>query len=348
MFSIVQPKILVAGGSGFLGKAIVKELLEPDCPFQPAEIRILDVNPYTGVQNEKISFIQGDIRDYHTVEKACKGITLVIHLAAIIDWGTHTAEEILAVNTGGTENIINACKKLNAPFLVYTRSLDAVFTGKPLVNIDESQPYPNKPVTSYCDSKIRSEKLVKAATSESLKTCILRPSDIYGEADPYHIGSLINMAKTGFYVRLGNGKSKCQHVYVGNMAHAHILAANALFQNNRKVFGKAYLITDGPGSNFFTFFDKIVKGAGYKIFPKNLWIPKWLAYTIGAAAEFGAWLISPIKKYNPKFSRFAVVYTCNDFTFTSERANADFGWAPKYTTAQAIENTVTYYKKQSM
>ncbi len=110
-----------------------------------------------------------------------------------------------------------------------------------------------------------------AAQGENLKTCILRPSDIYGEEDPYHIGSLIDMAKTGFYVRLGNGKSKCQHVYVGNMAHAHVLAANALLQNNKKIMGNAYLITDGPGSNFFKFFDKIVSGAGYKIFPKNLW-----------------------------------------------------------------------------
>jgi nucleoside-diphosphate-sugar epimerase len=128
------------------------------------------------------------------------------------------------------------------------------------------------------------------------------------------------------------------------MAHAHILAANALFQHNKKILGKAYLITDGPGSNFFNFFDQIVIGAGYKIFPNNLWIPKWLAFTMGAFAEFGAWIISPIKKYNPKFSRFAVVYTCNDFTFSSDRAKADFGWAPKYQTPEAIENTIRYYK----
>jgi sterol-4alpha-carboxylate 3-dehydrogenase (decarboxylating) len=186
---------------------------------------------------------------------------------------------------------------------------------------------------------------MNAVNGENLKTCILRPSDIYGEADPYHIGSLIDMAKTGFYVRLGNGKSKCQHVYVGNMAHAHVLAANALLQNDEKVMGKAYFITDGPGSNFFSFFDKIVLGAGYKIFPKNMWIPKWLAYAMGSISEFLAWVISPVKKYNPKFSRFAVVYTCNDFTFTSNRAKADFGWQPKYSTPDAIENTIHHYRK---
>ena len=348
MHLINQPVILVTGGSGFLGKNILKELLEPDCPFNPAEIRVFDIKPYNGIQDEKITFIQGDIRKYGEIEKACAGVSLVIHSAAIIDWGTQTESVVFEINTGGTENVIKACLKNNVKNLVYTSSLDAVFTGKPLVNIDESQPYPEKPQTSYCASKIESEKLVNAAFSENLKTCILRPSDIYGEADPYHIDSLIDMAKTGFYVRLGNGKSKCQHVYVGNMAHAHVLAANALLQNNEKVLGKAYLITDGPGSNFFTFFDKMVSGAGYKIFPKNLWIPKWLAFAMGSVSEFVAWLVSPIKKYNPKFSRFAVIYTCNDFTFNSNKAKTDFGWQPKYSTPEAIENTISYYKKLNL
>jgi nucleoside-diphosphate-sugar epimerase len=342
-----QSKILITGGSGFLGNAIVKELLEPDCPFSTGEIRVFDIRPYTGIQNDKVKFIKGDIRNYNEVENACAGIDLVIHSAAIIDWGTQPGSEVFAINTGGTENVIKACLKNNISNLVYTSSLDAVFTGKPLVNIDESQPYPEKPQTSYCESKIRSEKLVFEAQGEILKTCILRPSDIYGEADPYHIGSLIDMARKGFYVRLGNGKTKCQHVYVGNMAQAHVQAANALFENNEKVMGKAYFITDGPGTNFFTFFDKILLGADYKLFPKNLWIPKWIAYAIGSLSEFTAWMISPLKKYNPKFSRFAVVYTCNDFTFNSNRAKTDFGWEPKYSTYEAIENTIRYYKKPS-
>jgi nucleoside-diphosphate-sugar epimerase len=343
-----QPVILVTGGSGFLGKNIVKELLAPDSPIDPCEIRVFDIKPYKGIQNEKVTFIQGDIRKYGEVEKACEGVDVVIHSAAIIDWGTQPESVVFAINTDGTQNVINACLKNKVHYLVYTSSLDAVFTGKPLVDIDESQPYPLKPQTSYCESKIRSEKLVMAAQGENLKTCILRPSDIYGEEDPYHIGSLIDMAKTGFYVRLGNGKSKCQHVYVGNMAHAHVLAANALLQNNEKVLGKAYLITDGPGSNFFTFFDTIVLGAGYKIFPKNLWIPRWIAFAMGSVSEFVAWLVSPIKKYNPKFSRFAVIYTCNNFTFNSNKAKADFGWEPKYSTPEAIENTISYYKKLNL
>lgn len=335
--------ILVTGGSGFLGKTIVKELLKKESPVNAAEVRVLDEKAFTGIENDKIKFIQGDIRNYDVVNEACINVDVVIHSAAIIDWGVRPTSEVMSVNVGGTENIIKACHENNVSNLVYTSSLDVVYRGKPLRNIDESLAYPDKHKTSYCESKYLSEKLVTAANNEKLKTCVLRPSDIYGEDDPYHIGSLIDMAKTGFYIRLGNGKSKCQHVYVGNMAFAHVLAAKALVETNKDILGNVYFITDGPGTNFFKFFDKIIIGIGYKFWPKNLWLPKWIAYPMSSLSEVMALLISPIKKYNPKFSRFAVTYTSTDFTFNSNKAKSDFGFIPKYAEHEAIKNVIQYY-----
>ena len=341
------PNILVTGGSGFLGSRIVKELLCDDSPLKSEKIIVFDQQEYTGQMDDKVKFIKGDVRDKAMVEKACMGIDIVIHSAAIIDWGTRTREEVLSVNVGGTKNIIEACNTNQINNLVFTSSLDAVFSGKPLVNIDESQPYASSYHTVYCESKVLGEKVVLEASSPDLKTCILRPSDIYGEADPYHMDPLIDMAKSGFYVRLGNGTSKCQHVYVGNMAYAHILAAKALWTDHKKVENQFYFITDAPGVNFFKFFDQIVSGAGYKIFPKNLWLPFKLAYTIGRISEFIAVLWRPIKHYNPKFSRFAVLYTCLDFTFSSQKATEDFGFIPKYSHQQGLQNTIDFYAKSN-
>ncbi len=252
--TISQPIILVTGASGFLGKNIVKELIDPNSPVNPKEIKVFDIKSFTGIQDDRIKVINCDIRNFKDVNDACKDVDVVIHSAAIIDWGVRPKSEVLSINVGGTENIIKACLENKVPNLVYTSSLDAVYTGKPLRNIDESLEYPAKHQTSYCESKCLAEKLVLEANDKNLKTCVLRPSDIYGEEDPYHIGSLIDMAKTGFYIRLGNGKSKCQHVYVGNMAYAHVLAANALLENNKSVLGKVYFITDGPGYKFFQVF----------------------------------------------------------------------------------------------
>jgi nucleoside-diphosphate-sugar epimerase len=341
---MTNPRILVTGGSGFLGSHIVKELLDPGSPLAPSELRVFDLKKYRG--DEKITFIKGDTRDYDAVQEACRGVDVVIHSAAVIDWGTHPEQYVYDVNVGGTENIIRACRENGIENLVFTSSLDALFSGKPLKDIDDSQPYPDKFHNMYSRSKVEGEKLVKAANDARLKTCILRPSDIYGPADPYHMNALIGMAKTGFYIRLGNGKSKAQHVYVGNMAFAHVLAANALMSGNEKLHGQAYLITDAPGINFFKFFDQIVIKAGYKFWPKNLWIPRGVAYPMGAVSEFIALLLRPFKRYNPGLSRFAVKYTCTDFTFNSKKAEEDFGFKPKYSEEEAIEITAAFYKRR--
>ena len=205
-----------------MGSAIVNELLLDENAGIVSEVRVLDIQmPITG-STKKIIFFQGDIRHKDIVNKACQGVDIVIHAAAIVDWGTRTANEVLDINTGGTKHVIQSCLDHHVRYLIYTSSLDAIFSGQPMVNVDESIPFPVKPVNAYCESKQRAEVIVQRANGQQLKTCILRPADIYGEGDPYHIGSLINMAKKGFYVRLGNGRSKCQHVYVRNIAHAHV------------------------------------------------------------------------------------------------------------------------------
>lgn len=344
---VSDPKlnILVTGGSGFLGKAIVDEFLDYASPVNPGEIRILDIKEHKGKMDKRINYIHGDICNYQDILTACNGIDVVIHSAAIVDWGTRSEKEVYKINFEGTQNVVKACKENKVSALVYTSTLDTVITGRSLVNIDESVPYPKKYLNMYCESKYLAEKLVMEENSESLGTCALRPSDIYGEDDPYHIPPLINMAKGGFYVRIGNGTAKSQHVYVRNIAWAHVLAAKALIDKNKNIQGNAYFITDGPGSNFFAFFDKIVAGAGYKIWPANFRIPRWLAYFLGTISEYIAIIVRPIKHYNPKLSRFAVMYTCTEFTFNSEKAKRDFGFVPKYSKQTAIENTIRFFKK---
>jgi nucleoside-diphosphate-sugar epimerase len=337
--------VLITGGSGFLGSSMVHEFLEESFPVQVKELRVFDLNPVEEPVDKRVKFIKGDVRDQEALLGACKGVDLLIHSAAIVDWGTKSEAEVMAVNFEGTQNVIEACIISKVKALVYTASLDVLYDGNPLIDVDEEAPYPDRHATSYCASKYLGEKSVLEANCETLKTCSLRPADIYGEGDPYHIGSLINMAKGGFYVRLGNGHSRCQHVYVGNMAHAHVLASAALLEGNIKVEGQAYFLTDGPPSNFFTFFDRFVLAAGYRIWPKNVWLPRWFAYGLGWISESIAFLLRPIKKYYPKMSRFAVTYTCTDYTFTAEKARKDFGFVPKYGGPEAFERTVDFFRR---
>jgi len=340
-----NPNILITGGSGFLGSRIVEEFLTTESPLKPKTVKVYDKKDFEGPRLEEIVFIKGDVRDYDLLQLACEDVDIIIHCAAIIDWGTKSRKEVLDVNVNGTENVIKICEKKGIQHLVFTSSLDAVFTGRPLVDIKEDINYPKTYHSVYCESKVLGEKAV-LQSSNDLNVCILRPSDIYGEADPYHIDALVDMAKKGVYVRLGNGNSKCQHVYVGNMAYAHVLAASHLWRGNTRLKGEIYFITDGPSSNFFKFFDTIILGSGYKPFPGNIWLPFWFSYGIGALSEFLSFLVRPFKQYNPKFSRFAVLYTCTDFTFSSKKALNDFNFKPKYTLEEALERTISYYAKR--
>ncbi len=337
-------KLLLTGGSGFLGRTMLTEMLDGSSPLPIREVLVLDQEPLKETTDPRISFIQGDILDRDLVMKCCKGKDLVIHSAAIVDWGTRPEEEVLSVNVEGTRNVIDACISAGVKAMVFTSSLDVLHDGSPLVDVDEQLPYPEKHSTSYCVSKYQAEKEVLSANSDKLRTCSLRPADIYGEGDPYHMGSLIQMARNGFYVRLGNGRALCQHAYVGNVAYAHLLAAKALLNGSGRVAGQSYFITDGKGTNFFTFFDRIVKGAGFRIWPGNLWLPRWFAFSLGTISEFIAFLWRPVKKYSPKMSRFAVTYTCTDYTFSSEKAERDFGFTPKYSEEEAFKRTADYFR----
>jgi sterol-4alpha-carboxylate 3-dehydrogenase (decarboxylating) len=341
--------ILVTGGAGFLGKHIVKEFLSLESPVNVGQIRVFDLQKYPDpgdLEDTRLSCVQSDIRNPVALHDACKNIDIVIHAAAIVDWGTHSEIEVYEVNVDGTKNVIHACKENKVPVLIFTSSLDSVYNGKPLIDIDENLAFPEKHSNMYCHSKYLSERMVLDANEDKLRTAVLRPADIYGEGDPYHIDSLINMAKNGFYVRLGNGSSLCQHVYVGNMAYAHVLLSMAMIKDPCVVCGETYFITDGPGANFFKFFDQIVEGAGYTIWPRNLWLPQWFAYILGSMTEFIAFILRPFKHHNPKFSRFAVTYTCTDFTFSADKAKKEFGFYLKYGEKEALRRTVEYYKGQ--
>lgn len=337
--------ILLTGGSGFLGTAIINELLDVSSPLAVKALRVLDLQAPVNISDERISFIQGDVCNLELVSEACTGMDLVLHSAAIVDWGTKSKKEIMEVNYEATLGMIEACKARGVKALVFTSSLDVLFDGNPLLDVSEETPYPKSHSTSYCESKYLSEIALLKANGDALKTCSIRPSDIYGEGDPYHIGSLIDMAKGGFYVRLGNGKSLCQHVYVGNVALAHVLASLELLKENSKAAGQAYFITDGPPTNFFKFFDSIIEGIGYRIWPKNLWLPRWFGFTLGCISESLAFLLRPIHKYSPKMSRFAVTYTCTSYTFNSDKATKDFGFIPKYSSRDAFERTVKHYQE---
>lgn len=135
------------------------------------------------------------------------------------------------VNVTGTENVIEACTKAGVPKLVYTSSAGVIYSGQEnLVDADERIPYPKVALDAYNDTKARAEELVLAANGkDGLLTCALRPSGIFGPGDRQAISGFHSVIKNGqTKFQIGSNENLFDWTYVGNVAHAHLLAADKL------------------------------------------------------------------------------------------------------------------------
>jgi nucleoside-diphosphate-sugar epimerase len=337
--------VLVTGGAGFVGRAVIRELLAETNPLGPCTVRVLDTAEGSHLDGLGVEHIRADVRNSDAVLSAASGADIVMNLASIVDWGTRPRSEVFSVNVDGTRSVVDASRRAGVKALVHTSSLDAICSGKPIHNADETTPYPDRWPNAYCESKARSEQLVIEADGDGMRTVALRPCDVYGEADPYHVSSLVAMAKSGPYVRIGDGSARCMHIYAGNVAHALVVAAAAIMRGETGHCGKAYFLTDSAPSNFFAFFDEIVRIAGYRIWPRNVWLPRGLMYAAGCIAEAVAWTVRPVVRLNPRLSRFAVEYTCNEFTLNGDAARRDFGYEPKYSVEEAVARTADWFRE---
>lgn len=335
-------RVLVTGGAGFLGAAILRELSKRP----PAEVRVFDLQSVDSTVSPGVVSHVGDIRDADAVGQACHGVDVVIHAASQIDWGHATPEELALANVGGTEIVLRACRDAGVRGLVYTSSMDAVCGTRPLVQADETCPYPRRFANEYARTKALAEQAVVRAHGPALRTCVLRPCGMFGEGDPYHVANVLRVVKEGSLpFRIGDGRAAFQHVYVGNVAHAHVLAMHAVLDPESPVGGEVYFVTDDtPAVNFFDFMEPILAQLGYALPPKSRSVPYGLAFAVGALLEGVAFGCRPFFRFTPTLTRSSVRFIGHDHTFVGEKARRDLGYAPLYPEAEALERTVAWFR----
>jgi nucleoside-diphosphate-sugar epimerase len=325
---------LVTGANGLLGQALVRYLLA-----QGASVHSFDLQAYP---DERVQSHVGDLRDPNAVLQACAGIDVVIHSASVVYVGLGKPQQVYDINVTGTQHIIQACVAQGVGRLVYTSSIDVVFEGQPIRQGDESLPYAQKPLDYYSETKILAEQAVLAADGKAgLHTCALRTAGIYGAGDRHRFPALITQAKAGRLARIGAGKSRFTHVYVENAAHAHYLAANALTVDSG-VAGQAYFITDHAPQNFFDFAAPFLVALGLPA-PKQV-IPCRLAQGLAQVLEWRWRLFPTAKNAEVVLTRYSVASVCQDFWFTSAKAEHDFGYAPIVDEQTAFERTVAWLR----
>jgi nucleoside-diphosphate-sugar epimerase len=308
-------KVLVTGGGGFLGGAIVRQLVD-----RGDNVRSFSRNFYPELAQLGVEQIQGDIVDKTAFEQACKGVKLVFHAAAKPGvWGNYA--DYYRTNVAGTQHVIDACKKHGVLRLVYTSSPSVVFDGTDMEGVDESVPYPEKFHAHYPKTKAMAEQLVIKAADKDLMTITLRPHLIWGPKDNHLVPRIIERA--GRLVRVGSGKNLVDTIYIDNAAEAHVLAADRL-KENPGLSGKVYFISQDNPVPLWDMVNDILKTAGHP--PVKRAIPRKIAWLMGALFEvvFKMFRI----RGEPQMTRFLADELATAHWFDIRAAKKDLGYAP--------------------
>jgi nucleoside-diphosphate-sugar epimerase len=318
-------RALVTGGGGFLGRAIVEQLLE-----RGDRVRSLARGTYAELARLGVECLRGDVRDAEATRAACAGMDVVFHAAGVAGvWGPW--EHYWGINVLGTRHVIEGCRQHRVPRLVFTSSPSVTFDGTPQENVDETAGYARRWLCHYAHTKALAEQEALAANTSALATCALRPHLIWGPGDPHLVPRLIERAKRDRLRRVGDGKNRIDMVYVDNAARAHLQAADAL-EPDSPVAGSAYFISQSEPVNCWQWIDEILALVGLP--PVERGVSLRLAWTAGAVCEavYGALGI----RREPPMTRFLAAQLGTSHYFNIERARRDFGYRPTMTTAEGM------------
>ena len=342
-------KAVVIGGSGFVGKRLVELLAGPARQGWPRFEAIVTVDraPYPAALPDRVTEIRADVTKPDELRRALAGAHTVFHLASVVHVGLGKSAVIDEVNVRGTENVVEACRALDVPFLVYTSSEDVVLDREPVAGGDESIPYPSRPIHDYVRTKIEGERTALGANGRSLAdggtlhTCAIRPTHVYGPEDPHAITTALREIAAGkMPLLIGEASARFDVVYVDNVVHAHLLAAACLADDTRRarVAGRAYFVCEGHAPNFFDFLRPFAAVHGIDIPRRRL--PRRLAFAI---ADLNA-LLHRVTGREPTFHRFHLYVIGQDFFFSDRRAREELGYAPIVPSTEGIERTKAWVK----
>ncbi len=231
-------KFLVTGGAGFIGSNIVEELLK-----RGYSVRVLD-NFATGKRenlkefNNDVELIEGDIRSFHIVQQAVKGIDVILHQAALPSVPRSIKDPITSneVNVVGTLNILEAAKDAGVKRVVYASS-SSVYGDNPELPKHEAM-IPN-PLSPYAVSKLAGEKYCNVYSRlYGIETVALRYFNVFGpKQDPNSQYSAViplfihAMMKDKSPTIFGDGTQSRDFTYVANVVEGNILAATKDIQS---------------------------------------------------------------------------------------------------------------------
>jgi nucleoside-diphosphate-sugar epimerase len=277
-------KVLITGGSGFMGTNLVEYYLS-----KGAEVVNLDIAPTKNAQHEPY-WRKVDILD----SEALRAVAVNFSPSHIINLAAHTGTtdrgktlEHYAANFRGLRNLVQIAKDTpSVERLISTSSMLVCKNGyQPQNEVDYC------PDTLYGQSKMLGEKLLREAEDLPYPWVIVRPTGIWGPWFDVPYKSLFKLIQKGLYVHPGDNNVNQSLGFVGNTVHQ----LDKLMQApSHKVHGKTFYLADCPPINMRAWTDLIQKAFGArKIHGMPIWTLKVVA-AIGDAMKLVGWAVPPL------------------------------------------------------
>ncbi len=324
----VPLRILVTGGTGFVGSRLVTALY-----YAGHKVTFTGRSPYRVTSPG--SFVRLDISNRQQVIDVCVNQEIVIHCAALTSpWGT--LEDQRLINTVGTQNVVAACLMHRVKRLVHVSSTAIFFQWKDRDNIGDDEPIPKDFSCAYAQSKAEAEIIVQRAVEKGLNAYIVRARAVFGPGDNALLPRLMRAAKKGRLRQIGDGANFSDLTYVDNLIAGIILASDP----SRPV--GTCTITNKEPIKLWELIRHVLKTIGLPISEKS--IPYWLAYQVALLTEWKHQIMN--SPGEPALTRYGVGLLAKNQTFHSQAAENELGYQPIVTVQDGINRTIIALKER--
>lgn len=244
----------VTGASGYLGSHIIAGLESKGC-----RIVRLDRSPVKCLRPDQTSIV-GDIRDERVLDKLLAETDVVVHLASYVHKETISKQDLsecFSINVAGTRKLIEAIERTGRRQYVIFISSVAVY-GSTFSLIKEESPC--KPATSYGQSKLQAELIVKDALKRgAMIGCILRPSMVIGPGAPGNLKRLINLMRLRIFPVIGSGANEKSLVQVDDLVAVMMRCLAEPEITN----GRVYNVASDPALTVRQIGEALARGLGH-------------------------------------------------------------------------------------
>ncbi|MFT4647141.1 MAG: nucleoside-diphosphate-sugar epimerase [Glaciecola sp.] len=324
-------RVLVTGGGGFLGGAIVNELLA-----RGHEVRSVSRSHYASLEERGVPSLQADLAEGGpALLAALKNVDCVIHCAAKAGVAGSRASYMRA-NFEGTKNLLTAAQTQGVSRFVHTSSPSVCFDGTDHVDAGPDLPHATRFLAPYPESKSLAEKAVLAAhNGQDFNTCALRPHLIFGPGDPHLLPKLLNRARAGRLMQVGDGTNRVSMTFVENGALAHVLAAEKLAPD-AAIAGRAYFLGQKESVNLWAWVGELL--AALDLPPVKRKVSLRFAYNMGALLERVHRVLG--RQGDPAMSRFIAQQLATSHSYDMSFLESDLGYEQRVDFAEATRRTV--------